>query len=89
MQLTFILPIFRIAYRKKWKMLFCKLSAELDVSIIFHCDKSDLEIDKEDALDTHKEYYNINPCQMCSINFDNEDRLKFITKIPTRTENSP
>ena len=66
-----------------------KLSSELDVSIIFHCDKSDLEIDKEDALDTHKEYYNINPCQMCSINFDNEDRLKFITKIPTRTENSP
>ena len=39
-----------------------KLSAELDVSIIFHCDKSDLEIDKEDALDTHKEFYSINPC---------------------------
>ena len=48
-----------------------ELSAKL--SIIFHCDKSDLEINKKDTLDTQKEFYNINPCQMCSINFDNED----------------
>ena len=53
-----------------------KLSAEVDDSRIFQCDKCDFEIEEEDALETHKELYHVNPCQMCCINFDNEELLK-------------
>ena len=52
-----------------------KMSAELDESIIFHCDKCDFEIEEENALETHVELYHVNPCQMCQINFDTEDEL--------------
>ena len=52
------------------------MSAELDESIIFHCDKRDFEIKKEDDLETHVELYHVYPCKMCNINFDNEQKLK-------------
>ena len=68
-----------------------KLSAELDDSRIFQCDKCDFAIEEEDALETHKELYHVNPCQMCCINFDNEELLKehnevyHKKKIPSKT----
>ena len=58
-----------------------KMSAELDESIIFCCDKCDFEIEKEDALETHVELYHVNPCQICKTNFDNEDELKEHNKV--------
>ena len=53
-----------------------KMSAELNESMLFYCDKCDFEVEYEDALETHVDLYHINPCQKCSTNFDNEDELK-------------
>ena len=53
-----------------------KMSAELNESMLFYCDKCDFEVEYEDALETHVDLYHINPCQKCSANFDNEDELK-------------
>ena len=52
------------------------MSAELDESMIFHCDRCDFEIDKEDAIETHEALYYVNPCPICNTNFDNEAELK-------------
>ena len=70
------------------------MSAELDDSRIFQCDKCDFEIEEEDALETHKELYHVNPCQMCCINFDNEELLEehnevYHREIPTKTWKEP
>ena len=71
-----------------------KMSAELDESRIFHCDKCDFEIEEEDALETHVELYHVNPCQMCNINFDKEEELKehnevYHIKSPQKTQKKP
>ena len=53
-----------------------KLSVQFDNSMIFNCDKCEFESEEEDALETHKELYHINPCQICNLNFYDEDTLK-------------
>ena len=45
---------------KSGKAVLQKMSAELDESIIFQCDRCDCEIEKEDALETHVELYHVN-----------------------------
>ena len=71
-----------------------KMSAELDESRIFHCDKCDFEIEEEGALETHVELYHVNPCQISNIDFEKEDKHKehievYHIKSPEKTQKRP
>ena len=81
--------------KENWHLIVLhQMSADLDESRIFHCDKCDFEIGEENALETHVELYYVNPCQMCNINFDKEDELKehievYHIKSPQKTQKKP
>ena len=58
--------------KRKPEFLVLNTSSE----VMYHCDKFDFEYEEEGAVETHKELYHDNNCDICGQTFDEEEELK-------------